>query len=100
MCGSSINVYATWKIILPLLLFPDDMKALDFFSFSAVPYSCAEDGGAVTAITICQHDPSLVLPSELELATDEAAEALLIDPVSNMKNDIVYIFGGHHSEPR
>ena len=62
--------------------------------FFSVPYACAEDGGAVTAVTICQHDPSLVLPSELELATDEAAEALQIDPVSNMKNDKVYIFNG------
>ena len=40
------------------------------------------------------HDPSLVLPSVLELATDEAAEALEIDPTFNMRNDKIYIFNG------
>ena len=62
--------------------------------FPLVPFACAEVGGAVTAETICMHDPSLVLPAVLELTTDEAAEALEIDPTSYMRNDKVYIFNG------
>lgn len=61
---------------------------------AGLPFACAEVGGAVTAETICMHDPSLVLPAVLELTTDEAAEALEIDPTSYMRNDKVYIFNG------
>lgn len=57
------------------------------------PYYCAQ-ANVVTAMTACMQSPSLINVELLQQITRDAQLDNTIDPVSNMENDMVYLYSG------
>eukprot|EP00331_Platyophrya_macrostoma_P004529 CAMPEP_0176431806 /NCGR_PEP_ID=MMETSP0127-20121128/15018_1 /TAXON_ID=938130 /ORGANISM="Platyophrya macrostoma, Strain WH" /LENGTH=355 /DNA_ID=CAMNT_0017813857 /DNA_START=241 /DNA_END=1308 /DNA_ORIENTATION=- len=59
---------------------------------AGVPYGCS--GGSLSGAEECLNDPSVESPQNLFLGAQIAADAGLIDPLSNLKNQTVMLFSG------
>ncbi|KAM4747265.1 poly(3-hydroxybutyrate) depolymerase-like [Rhinophrynus dorsalis] len=61
--------------------------------FAGGPYYCAQ-GSMLTATNACMKLPSSINMNAIRTTTQNYANSRLIDPVSNMANDKVFIFSG------
>ncbi|KAM9311467.1 poly(3-hydroxybutyrate) depolymerase-like [Gastrophryne carolinensis] len=61
--------------------------------FAGGPYYCAS-GSMMTALNACMKLPGSINVASLVSKTKSYATSFLIDPVSNMANDKIYIFSG------
>ncbi|XP_053320611.1 uncharacterized protein LOC128492172 [Spea bombifrons] len=68
-------------------------KVIGAALFAGGPYYCAS-GSMLTATNACMKMPSSINVSSLKSQTQSYANSGLIDPVSNLANDRVFIFSG------
>ncbi|HLX37797.1 MAG TPA: PHB depolymerase family esterase, partial [Candidatus Binataceae bacterium] len=61
--------------------------------YAGVPYYCAQDSEA-TALTSCEQNVPAISLAPLESTTEQYAKQGLIDPLSNLREQRIYLWSG------